>query len=98
MALHVVWSDPNIFQVISEIIIQLMHLCSVTNVFTTAKFLVITFSCFFKHQISLFFIKLLTTMCDWKFMLIRTFNNRKCFLDDIENIFDQKLFFLNIFP
>ena len=57
----------------------------VTNVFIAAKFTVLIFSCFYKlRRISVFLSEFLTNECDWKFILIWIFNNRKSFLDEVE--------------
>lgn len=71
--LHVIWSDQNFFQIISEIFIKFIRLCCITNVFTTTKSVVTIFSCFYKHQISLFLFKFLIWL-EVKFLSYSTWN------------------------
>ena len=77
-------SDWNSFQVFPEILVHFLHLSV-----TTTKFVVMIISCFFKywtwlHRISLHIFEFLATIRDLKFILIRVYNSRKCFLDKVE--------------
>ena len=96
---------PNIFWNIHLV----FQFCCTTNVFIAAKFVVTILSCFFKHWrwlnrislFSLFLFEFLTKKRDWKFILIRIFNNRRCFLDELEmclitNIFLKYILFIYI--
>ena len=40
MSIHAIVSDWSIFQIVTEIFIQFIHLCYAANVFAVAKFLV----------------------------------------------------------
>ena len=93
--IHAISFWRNIFQIISEIFIQFIQLCYVTNVFIATKFVLVTFSFFYKHCcISLFLFKFLTIERDYKFTLLQIFNNRTCFLDEA-GIYSTISFILN---